>query len=47
MSEPDERPATAPPPPPLLGSWRNLYLLVLGELALLVAAFYALTRWAA
>ncbi|MGD9765026.1 MAG: hypothetical protein AB7V27_15070 [Candidatus Binatia bacterium] len=32
--------------PPLLGSWRNFYLLVLGELAALVLLFYALTRWA-
>lgn len=31
--------------PPLLGSWRNIYLLVLGTLALLVALFKALT-WA-
>jgi hypothetical protein len=30
--------------PPLLGSWRNIYLLVLGCLALLVALFWALTR---
>ena len=33
-------------PPPLLGSWRNLYLLLAGELAVLVALFYVLTRWA-
>jgi hypothetical protein len=33
-------------PPPLLGSWRNLYWLVLGELAALVLLFFALTRWA-
>jgi hypothetical protein len=33
-------------PPPLLGSWRNLYWLLLGELAVLVAGFYALSRWA-
>jgi hypothetical protein len=33
-------------PPPLLGSWRNLYWLLFGELALLVAGFYALSRWA-
>jgi LmbE family N-acetylglucosaminyl deacetylase len=30
--------------PPILGSWRNLYLLVGGVLALLIVAFYALTR---
>lgn len=27
-------------PPPLLGSWRNLYLLVLGNLAVLVLLFW-------
>jgi hypothetical protein len=32
--------------PPLLGSWRNLYLLLLVELAALVAFFTAVTRWA-
>lgn len=31
--------------PPLLGSWRNIYFLVLGTLAMLVALFGALT-WA-
>jgi hypothetical protein len=30
--------------PPILGSWRNIYLFVLGILALLVALFWALTR---
>ncbi|MGQ0507728.1 MAG: hypothetical protein ACT4TC_20695 [Myxococcaceae bacterium] len=30
--------------PPLLGSWRNIYLLILGTFAVLVTAFYALTR---
>jgi hypothetical protein len=30
--------------PPVLGSWRNIYFLVLGCLALLVALFWALTR---
>lgn len=30
--------------PPLLGSWRNIYLFVLGTLVLLVALFWALTR---
>ena len=44
-------PASAPAPrpelddaPPLLGSWRNIYLLVLGTLALLIALFWVLTR---
>lgn len=39
MKEPDDRPPW--------GSWHRLYLLVLLELALLVAGFHALTRWAA
>ncbi len=31
-------------PPPVLGRWRNLYLVVLGNLALLVVAFWLFTR---
>jgi hypothetical protein len=34
-------------PPPLLASWRSLYVLLLAELGALVLLFYALTRWAA
>lgn len=34
-------------PPPLLSSWRNLYVVLVCELAGLVLLFYALTRWAA
>jgi hypothetical protein len=33
-------------PPPILSRWRNVYALVLVELAVVVALFYALTRWA-
>lgn len=33
-------------PPPILGSWRNLYWLLVIELALLTLAGYLLTRWA-
>jgi hypothetical protein len=33
-------------PPPLLGSWRNVYALVVAVLAVLIALFYGLTRWA-
>jgi hypothetical protein len=33
-------------PPPILGSWRNVYALVLVVLAVLIALFSALTRWA-
>jgi hypothetical protein len=32
--------------PPVLGSWRNVYLLVVSVLFVLIALFYALTRWA-
>lgn len=34
-------------PPPLLGSWRRIYGLLLFELALTVLALYALASWAA
>jgi hypothetical protein len=42
-------PADKPPadePPPFLGTWKKVYAVVLVELAVLVAIFYALTRWA-
>ena len=32
--------------PPVLGSWRNVYALVLAALAVLIVLFYTLTRWA-
>lgn len=32
--------------PPLLGTWRNLYVVLVVELAALVAGFAALTWWA-
>lgn len=32
-------------PPPFLSRWRNVYLLLLAELLVLVALFYALGRW--
>lgn len=31
-------------PPPLLGSWRNLYLLVMGFLVLQVLVYWWITR---
>ncbi|HLV60332.1 MAG TPA: hypothetical protein VKY51_02920 [Fredinandcohnia sp.] len=50
IKQPVETPqAKAPPqeePPPFLGSWRNVYLLLVGELVLLTVLFAALTRWA-
>jgi hypothetical protein len=33
-------------PPPILRRWRNVYLLVVGELAVLVVLFYLLRQWA-
>ena len=33
-------------PPPFLGRWRNIYVLVALELAITVALFAALTWWA-
>lgn len=33
-------------PPPFLGSWRNVYLLVAIELVVLVFLFWLLMRWA-
>ena len=46
-STPERKPSHRPElddAPPLLGSWRNIYLFVLGTLAVLVVAFWALTR---
>lgn len=31
-------------PPPLLGTWRNLYLLVIGNLVVLIAVFWVITE---
>lgn len=52
MTDPQpDAPATTEPThnplddsPPLLGSWRNLYLLVMGTLGVLVLIFWWLTR---
>ena len=32
-------------PPPILGSWRNVNIVVLVWLAILIALFYAFTRY--
>lgn len=31
-------------PPPILGSWRNVYIATLTWLVILIAVFYAFTR---
>lgn len=31
--------------PPILGSWRNLYLLVIGNLVFLIVLFFLLTKF--
>ena len=46
VSAPDAAQGAGDEPPPVLTRWRNVYLVVLAELALLVGVFYALTRWA-
>lgn len=32
-------------PPPFLGTWLNVYLMVLGWLVVLILIFYAFTRY--
>lgn len=32
--------------PPFLGRWPNVYLLLLVQLCITIAVFYAITRWA-
>ena len=51
MSDP-RPPAPAPgaagsrdEPPPILGSWTALYAVVIGELVLVIALCYGLSRW--
>jgi hypothetical protein len=46
MSTNKTRNADGEDPPPFLGSWRNVYLVVAGELAVIVALFAALAWWA-
>jgi hypothetical protein len=38
-------PATPEEPPPVLGSWRNIYAFLVVELLVTAAVLYALTRW--
>jgi hypothetical protein len=36
-----------PDDPPILGTWRNMYALVIGVLVVEIIVFYALSRWLA
>ena len=52
MTDHTPQPSAADPPaldepPPLLGSWRRLYWLLILELAVISVLSYALARWAA
>jgi hypothetical protein len=42
--EPHNIPRPEDEPPPILGTWRNIYIFVLCYLALLIAGFYVFTR---
>lgn len=44
MNEPLPDRADTPERPPLFGSWRRWYLVVIGELAVIMAAAYLLTE---
>jgi hypothetical protein len=44
MTDPQQRPELDDAPPPLLGSWRNVYGVVLGTLAAVVVLFWALSQ---
>jgi hypothetical protein len=46
MSTDDKTKTAADDPPPFLGSWRNVYMVVAGELAVIVVLFAALAWWA-
>jgi len=40
----DDRAHVADDPPPILGSWRNVYIAVLSYLAAIIVSFYVFTR---
>jgi len=45
-ADPSAAPASHEEPPPLLGSWRRLYMLLIVELGAITVLAYALARWA-
>lgn len=46
MTKPEHTPVQDEPPP-VFGSWRRLYLVLIVELLLITAASYGLAWWAA
>ena len=47
MSDAEPRPADAPEaPPPILGSWRRVYVVMAAQLGVVILALYALSWWA-
>jgi hypothetical protein len=46
-SPPSPRPADAEDRPPIFRQWSSFYLVLVGELALLIGLFWLLSWWAA
>jgi len=44
-TEPHTRASDEDQPPPVLGTWRNIYLLLIGELLAITALLYAVRLW--
>jgi hypothetical protein len=44
-TEPEPMISDEDEPPPVLGSWRNIYALLIGELLAITALLYALRLW--
>lgn len=44
MTDPDHETPPAEEPPPILGSWRNIYLLLAGSLVVQIALYWWLTE---
>jgi len=45
MSEIKEDKKETAAPPPFLGSWKNIYWLLMGNLAVLIILFYLFTKY--
>lgn len=44
-AEPEHIASDEEQPPPVLGSWRNIYIVLVGELVATTALLYALRLW--